>query len=53
LPDLYAEDELDYFGAFLNPLLPLGYPVEGEEAEFHLALEAPEPESLIEEEGEL
>jgi hypothetical protein len=47
---MYSDDELDYFASFVNPLLPLGYPTEEDEAEFYLSLEAPEPESLIEEE---
>jgi hypothetical protein len=50
MPGPYTEDELDYFAAFLDPRLPLGYPVEGEEAEFHLSTELAEPEDIDEEE---
>jgi hypothetical protein len=49
MPDLYTEEELDYFASFVDPRLPLGYPVEGEEAEFYLNPEAPEEEEPEEE----
>jgi hypothetical protein len=50
MPDLYAEDELDHFAEIDDPLLPLGYPVEGEETEFHPSTELAEPEEMEEDE---
>lgn len=50
MPNLYTEDEQDYFAAFSNPKLPLGYPVEGEEAEFYLSTDITEPPEIEEEE---